>query len=922
MQAHRTEGLDRGGRTRASVRGLGRWLAVAAGYVLLGRLALLLAIPPGYATAVWPAAGLALVAVLVFGRGVATAIWFGSFLVNVGTSFDSASAEAIIRSLTVATAIGAGAAGQALVGAHLVRRRVSWPSPLEAPRDILALFALSGPLGCVVSASLGVAALHGAGLIRTGEVGFSWITWWVGDTVGCLLVAPAMLLLAARPRPQRRRLAAVGVPLIFGFALATALYIMISGWERGRQRDSFLARATPVVEIIDRQLRDHEDAVLAVTSLFAASEDVSRNEFGIFAARVLRRYPALQGLSWNPVVGEGSRAAFEEAVRGDASPAFVITERDGDGAMSPAARRTFYVPVLFFEPMAGNEAAIGFDVSSEPMRREAMNYARDTGGPAASAVIDLVQGPDDRRGVLLFAPFVRDGNLVGYAVGVLRIDPIVEVALRRREGIVAVVRDLSATGTPILYGAELREAPWWQAEVAVGARRWQISLWPDRTAPEVARSWVAWTVLATGLVLVGLLGTLTMVSTGRSSQIERAAARHREAARAQQMMFELSEAANRALDIETLQLAVATKLGEHLGASRCVFHEIDVAADEALVRRDYHRGVPSLAGVTYRPSSFSAETQADLRAGRTVINHDAATDPRTASRYESGYQPLAIVSYVAVPLFRDMIWTATLWVAYDTPYAWTPNEVVLVHGVAEKAWAWAEQVRMAGELRILNQNLERKVEERTHHLDASLRERVILLKEVHHRVKNNLQVISSLLGLQAHLVVDPAARQMFEESRSRVLAIALVHESLYATKNLAEVGFAAYVRALSASLLASHGGAQRGIRIHIAAEGIELPVTIAIPCGLIINELVINALKHAFVGHGGQIDIELREESSEVVSLRVADDGVGLPADLDLRALPSLGMELVFSFAEQLQASLDVTRAPGTSFTLRFKRST
>jgi two-component sensor histidine kinase len=211
------------------------------------------------------------------------------------------------------------------------------------------------------------------------------------------------------------------------------------------------------------------------------------------------------------------------------------------------------------------------------------------------------------------------------------------------------------------------------------------------------------------------------------------------------------------------------------------------------------------------------------------------------------------------------------------------------------------------------------VAERTRHLDAAIREREVLLKEIHHRVKNNLQVISSLLGLQAHHVRDVEIRAVLEESRTRVLAIALVHENLYQTDDLSEVGLDTYLRSLLANLAATYDAAGRGIEIAISAAGVHLPVNVAIPCGLIIGELVTNAFKHAFpTERRGRIGIEVTRAGERAMVLIVGDDGVGLPPAFEVRPSTSLGMDLVHTFAEQLGATLEIGAGPGTTFTLRF----
>ncbi len=201
---------------------------------------------------------------------------------------------------------------------------------------------------------------------------------------------------------------------------------------------------------------------------------------------------------------------------------------------------------------------------------------------------------------------------------------------------------------------------------------------------------------------------------------------------------------------------------------------------------------------------------------------------------------------------------------------------------------------------------------------ASLREKEVLLKEIHHRVKNNLQVISSLLSLQARYLADPAAREIFVESQNRVQSIALVHEKLYQSADLGHVVFGDYVTTLVDSLFHTFNAARRGIRRVVNLGGVRLAIDLAIPCGLVVNELLTNCLKHAFPeGRGGTITISMSHQRGRA-ELVVADDGIGLPADLDPASTGSLGLDLVFTFAEQLGAEVDVRRQPGTTFTFRF----
>jgi two-component sensor histidine kinase/PAS domain-containing protein len=205
-------------------------------------------------------------------------------------------------------------------------------------------------------------------------------------------------------------------------------------------------------------------------------------------------------------------------------------------------------------------------------------------------------------------------------------------------------------------------------------------------------------------------------------------------------------------------------------------------------------------------------------------------------------------------------------------------------------------------------------------LKEALREKEVLLKEVHHRVKNNLQVISSLLSLQAQYVESASVRAVFATSQARVQSIALVHEKLYQSKDLSHIRFDEYLEKLIADLWSAQSAGERGIAAVVEVADLSLSVNIAIPCGLIVNELVSNALKHAFdVASSGTITVRARHARENVIELSVADDGRGLPPTLDPRKSPSLGLDLVFTFAEQLGAEVEILRHPGTAFVFRFR---
>ncbi len=202
-------------------------------------------------------------------------------------------------------------------------------------------------------------------------------------------------------------------------------------------------------------------------------------------------------------------------------------------------------------------------------------------------------------------------------------------------------------------------------------------------------------------------------------------------------------------------------------------------------------------------------------------------------------------------------------------------------------------------------------------VQASLREKEVLLEEIHHRVKNNLQVVSSLLRLQSAHAQDPAALEMLTESRNRIQSMALVHEKLYQSADLSRVDFAEYVCSLTTLLVNSYRARAVAVELRTTVEKVMLGIDVAVPLGLIINELVSNCLKHAFpLGRSGEVRVELRPDADATL-LVVADDGVGWPVETDFRRTDTLGMQLVCALTEQLGGSIELRAAAGSEFHIR-----
>ncbi|MEQ8974049.1 MAG: PAS domain S-box protein [Coleofasciculus sp. C1-SOL-03] len=205
-------------------------------------------------------------------------------------------------------------------------------------------------------------------------------------------------------------------------------------------------------------------------------------------------------------------------------------------------------------------------------------------------------------------------------------------------------------------------------------------------------------------------------------------------------------------------------------------------------------------------------------------------------------------------------------------------------------------------------------------IKASLKEKEVLLKEIHHRVKNNLNVVSSLLELQADSITEPHIGKLFEESQNRIYSMALIHEKLYRSPTIGQINLEDYIQDLANNLFDSYNVNEDCIQLHITVEPIFLNIETATPCGLIINELVSNSLKHAFPDEreGGIVAIDCHQQSDGQIHLVISDNGIGFPEALDFQDTESMGFQVVCTLIEQLEGTIELQRTPGTVFSIQF----
>ena len=534
------------------VRGRGRSpllraALLALAYLVAGRVSLLLAIPPGYATAIWPGAGIALAALLIYGPGLWPGVAIGSMLVNMGVGAEGGFASLTLEKAITAAAIGCGAALEALAGYALTQGILRRDPELLKVRNITGLLLLGGPLSCLVNPTFGVGVLLVADLIVPDEFGFSWMTWWVGDSMGVLICSPLLLLWLGPPRRTWAKYwAYVAGPLAMVLALSVVAFMYVSRQEQRAHALEFEHSGAIVARSLDKQIERSLEAVYALRDFFGASSQVTRAEFGVFASRSLATLPTVHALAWDPRVRSDERTRIEEEAQKDGLTQFRITERNAAGELVPAAARPEYVVVQYIEPMLRNAGVLGYDVYSQAERREALDRARDTSKAVATKRLRLVQDVAEQPGLLVFVPVYRGlspppllvqrrSELRGYVVGVFSSAELIAGALNglgARNLDVRLYDDTDGAGPTLISAyrfdaagvghltilpedAQTPSAFRYDAQLDVAERKWRLQLSADKAYIASRRTWAGWGALVFGLLFSSLLGLLLLALTAR-----------------------------------------------------------------------------------------------------------------------------------------------------------------------------------------------------------------------------------------------------------------------------------------------------------------------------------------------------------------------------------------------------------------------
>ncbi|WP_140635658.1 CHASE domain-containing protein [Methylibium rhizosphaerae] len=513
---------------------LAQLLITFVAYAATGFAALALAIPPSYASPLYPSAGIGLAFLLAWGNRMAVGVGLGAFAINFWLSYDRSAAGSSVWLLP--TVIAAGAALQAWVGAALARRHVAWPLRLEAPADIARFLLLVGPLACLVSSSIAVTALWWSGTLGVEHLALTWGTWWGGDTLGVLIGAPILLTLIGRPREDwAPRRTTVGLPLAAVTALLAMAILQVSRWDSQRLEANFQRDAGNITNTVTLRMQSHLDALDAAHGLYFASEDVTREEFARFAQPWLAKLPSMQAIGFHQHVLREDLPAFEARVRAEGRASYRVFDRPN--STPPTGSEVF--AMRYIEPARGNIDALGVNVLSIPAARVAIEATRRLDRSVATAAFRLTQDAStDQAGVVVYraiyrgsptTPQQREAAAIGLVFVTLRMDDALRSLMQGAPAYlnVCLLDDDPAAPRRRLAGppdceraTPGSEALRKEARLPFAERQWTLRVTADPGAATDPGVWNAWLFSIVGLFATSMLGALLLTMTGHTRRVE------------------------------------------------------------------------------------------------------------------------------------------------------------------------------------------------------------------------------------------------------------------------------------------------------------------------------------------------------------------------------------------------------------------
>lgn len=488
-------------------------------YIITGKLGLMLAVPPGYASAIFPPAGIAIAVTYIAGKRALPAIFCGSLLLNLWVSYSNDDHFSLLG-LVVALLIASASSLQAWAGGSWLRRKIIYPTTLDAPADVVC-FLLYAPLICLVSASLSVGGLFMLDMVDQQNLLASWASWWVGDFLGLIVMLPLTLVILGEPRALwRKRFQTVAVPMLILFTLLVTAFVTASKWERKESLSEFDSLASQLSEQLRIRLESQEAVLAQISALFTYQRsDVSQEDFRNFVRVTLDKYPMIFAIEWVPKISHLRRDGFVAEMQSE-FPGFDIKEPGNNTQWQSAKTRTYYFPLTYIEPTTPQSLPlVGFDLASQDNRKITILQAFKQNAAVVTSPIQLFLASGHEKGLLLMYP------VHGY-----RYDGVVQTVLVSKDFFGALfsksqallnVRLIERESQAVVYAAvtDKHSDVVFSRDFKFGSKHYRLDISPSATYYAQHRGWQSWSMLAVGIFCTGLVGAILLLGTGYTARV-------------------------------------------------------------------------------------------------------------------------------------------------------------------------------------------------------------------------------------------------------------------------------------------------------------------------------------------------------------------------------------------------------------------
>ncbi|MGZ8152852.1 MAG: diguanylate cyclase domain-containing protein [Methylovulum sp.] len=500
-----------------------------------GYLGTLIIISANHASPIWPAAGIALAGLVTYGWRVLPGVWVGAFFTQMYSFFDISHLENLQNVIVIGAINGTAATMQAALGTWLVKRYAGAANSLLNDVGILRFMGLAGPVSCVVSATSGLTILYLQGFVSLDTAPSSWLTWWIGDTIGVLIFTPLVLCFIGIPRNEwRPRITSVALPLAVLSLLVAALFQLGKQEEHERISKLFNERTSLLQNALQNEFNRYIEINRTLKAFFDSATQITPDEFRIFAQTVMNSNSTIQSLAWIPRINAENQSVYQQLL----GKTFVIQTADGNKIDLSAAFQRNYFPIVYLEPFQDNKQVWGLDVGSKPTQYKMLESARDSRATVAAKMDYPPQESGSHHAIVIYTPIYQTNQplqtqeqrrryLSGFVASSFVVDDTVnevknklgelELLLKITDAGISLfdesVNDTkkSTSGLPPLEKS---------ASINLAGHLWNVNY---RAAPEFYSSqylWNIWWLILSGFLIIGLTGLGLLMLTGRNMQTE------------------------------------------------------------------------------------------------------------------------------------------------------------------------------------------------------------------------------------------------------------------------------------------------------------------------------------------------------------------------------------------------------------------